>query len=168
MAEVQIQSMSHRHMAIADWLLSNPERKLSVCAMEMGVSQSWLSIVIHSDLFREYFAQRRAMHEMGLRERIVGAQLKVTLSALAALDSLMESDEVDGRLVLDTAERIANQLGFSPRASARVIEERTQEITAPVSAGILAEARERMRRTVITERPATLDDMKLLPNAAAG
>lgn len=154
MAEsVQIQSMSPKHMAIADWLLANPEQKRGDLAKQMGVSESWLSIVIHSDVFREYFTSRRDKHEEELRKQIVGAQLQVTLKALATLDKVLDMDNVDGRLALDVAERTAARLGFEPKPSKRTLtEERTMSFSRPVNPQVLAEGRETITRKIVHEQ----------------
>lgn len=152
MAEsVQIQSMSYRHQAIADWLLANPERNLGECAQEMNISQSWLSIVIHSSVFKEYFSKRRTVHEETLRDRIVGAQLEVTLKALEKLSKSMDAEEIDGRFVLDVAEKTAARLGFEPRTKTRMIEEREQTFLRPVGVGTLHEAQEKITRKIVQE-----------------
>lgn len=166
MSEIQLASISHRHQAIADWLLANPAEKLYVCATAMGVSQPWLSAVIHSKLFVEYFQKRRAVHEGFLREQITGAQLAVTLQALNKLSEIIADEATDGRLILDTAERTAKLLGYEPRPSMRVIEEK--EVSFAVGANVLADARARLKRTLITERPATAEDLAALPQGLPG
>jgi len=150
---VEIKSMSPRHMAIADALLANPEQKRGDLAIQMGVSESWLSIVIHSDVFQEYFAKRRGLHEDFLRERIVGKQLEVALLALDRLKDVLKDDKVDGRLVLDTAEKTAARLGFEPRPgrTERRTEERSMTFSRPVNPGTLMEARETITRKIVRE-----------------
>lgn len=147
MAEVQIQALSHRHREIADWLLANPQVKnLQELANYMRISRSWLSIVMQSDVFKEYFDRRRASHESDLREKITNKQLQVTLNALNKLDDIIADDEVDDRLIFDIATKTAQNLGFQPRARVSVTEERVQELSRPVDAGTLAQARETIRR----------------------
>jgi DNA-binding MarR family transcriptional regulator len=152
MAEcVEIQSVSYRHQAIADWLLANPERKLGELAIEMNLSQSWLSVVIHSGVFKEYFAKRRMTHEERLREQITDAQLKVTLKALEKLALSLDAEEIDGRFVLDVAEKTAARLGFEPRRNTKFIEEREQTFLRPIPMGTLQEAQEKITRKIVQE-----------------
>lgn len=154
MAEsVQILSMSPRHMAIADWLLANPSLKRGDLAKEMGVTESWLSIVIHSNVFQEYFTKRREHHEELLRSQIVGRQMAVTIQALDRLKDVLNDDKVDGRLVLDVAEKTAERLGFTTRPSKRTaVEERSMTFSRPVNPGTLAEARETITRKIVHEQ----------------
>ncbi len=154
MAEVQIQSLSHRHREIADFLLTNPQVKnLQVLCNKMNISRSWLSIVMQSDVFKEYWHKRRAEYEKDMHQRLLLRQLDVTLKALDKLDDIIASDEVDDRLVFDIANKTAQNLGFAPSRGPRVsvTEERTQELTRTVDAGTLAQARETIRLITRTE-----------------
>lgn len=155
---VQIQSMSHRHKAMADWLLAHPDAKnLELMAKHFNVSRSWLSIVMNSDVFKEYFEKRRQTWEQEMMKEIGGLQLDVTKKALERLTDILADDETDPRLVFDiankTSERIFGKVG-SPVA--KVTEEKIQEVSRPVDAGTLGEAREILRRTVTTTKEVPL------------
>ena len=151
MAEsVQIKAVSTRHEAIADWLLANPHKKRSELAAEMGLSESWLSIVTRSSVFIEYFRKRREEVEEDLRAKITGAQLKVTLEALEKLSAVINTDNVDGRLVLDIAEKTAARLGFEPRKS-KLVEEREQTFVRPAGRETILSAGEKITRKIISE-----------------
>ena len=135
MAEsVQIQSMSHRHMAIADWLLANPERKQRECAEAFGVSEAWISIVKNSDVFREYFAKRRDAHDEDLRQQLNGELLQTAVLAQKTLRKVLEMDNVDQRVALDAATKTVEAI-FPARPSARTkfVEEQERKFLAPVS-----------------------------------
>jgi hypothetical protein len=151
MAQVQIHSISHRHEAIADWLLANPhETNLQKLANEMNVSRSWLSIIMQSDVFKEYFARRRAEWAGSIRERIHDAQAKVTLEALRKLENIVADDETEDRLIFDIANRTAQNLGFGVKNKSTVTEEVVQEVTRSVDSQTLANARETFRRITST------------------
>lgn len=157
MAAVQIQNLSHRHREIADWLLANPTVKdLQHLANYMNISRPWLSVVMKSDVFKEYFDRRRKEYENDMRGRLVLRQLDVTLKALDKLEDIISDDEVDDRLIFDIANKTAMNCGFGPSRGPRtsVTEERTQEITRAVDAGTLATARETIRRITRVEHVA--------------
>lgn len=156
MAETQIISLSHRHKEIADWLFANPTVKnLQLLANHMNISRSWLSIVMRSDVFREYFDQRRKEYEKEMTDKLVIRQLDITLKALDKLDGILDDEEIDDRLVLDIANKTAINCGFGPsRQRTRVVEEHIQEVARPVAAGVLADAREMFRRIVRVEHDA--------------
>lgn len=158
MAEVQIASISHRHEAIVDWLLTHPEeRNLQALANHMNLSRSWLSIVMNSDVFKEYYERRRIEYNATLAGEIVDRQHRVTAKALTKLEQILDDDELDPRLVLDVANKTAERLGYGTKQGTKttIKDERIQEVVRPVSAGALTAAREVMRRTITTER--TLD-----------
>jgi hypothetical protein len=152
MAEVQIHNISHRHEQIADWLLANAsEKNLQKLCNVMNISRSWLSVVMKSDVFREYWAKRRAAYETEMRDKLLLKQLDISLKAFEKLEDILAADDVDDRLVLDIANKTAAAVGFAPsRQRQTVTEEHTQEVTRPVNAGVLAEAREIFRKTTRT------------------
>ena len=155
MAEIQIQKLGEKHRAIIDWLIANPQQSMAVLANEMDVSRSWLSIVMNSDVFREEYTKRRQEHNRELSRQLVERQLKVALKALDRLDVILDDDEVEDRLVLDTADRVAKNLGFSPskgNAPQLLHEETTieRETAREVAPGVVERARERMRRVTTT------------------
>lgn len=154
MAAVQIQTLSHRHQEIADFLLANPQIKnLQLLCNKMNISRSWLSIVMRSDVFQEYWQKRRKEYETDMHQRLVLRQLDVTLKALDKLDDILSDEDIDDRLVFDIANKTAQNLGFAPSRGPRttVTEERTQELTRTVDAGTLAQARETIRLITRTE-----------------
>jgi hypothetical protein len=149
MAEsVQIVSVSHKHAAFADAMLADPTKTKTQLAKEFGVSLSWFSIVTNSDAFREYFDQRRKDHDKELREQITRAQLNLSLKTYAQLETAVEAVDVKPEFLLNTAEHTMKALGYEPRKTGRIIEERTLETSQPVDAGLLADARARMTRKV--------------------
>lgn len=155
---VQIQSMSHRHMAMADWLLAHPnEKNLELMSKHFNVSRSWLSIVMNSDVFKEYFEKRRIAWEQEMMKDIGAQQLDVAKKAYERLTDILCDDETDPRLVFDIANKTSERLfGKAGVATARVTEERVQEIARPVDAGTLGQAREILRRTVTTTQEVPL------------
>lgn len=161
MAEVQIQSISHRHKAIADWLLSHPQVKnLELLAEHIGVSRSWLSIVMNSDVFKEYFEKRRQEWEKGLFQEIGSLQLQVAKQAYERLQDVLTDDSTDPRLVFDVANKTAERLfGKAIGPTAMVKEEKIQEVARQVDAGTLGEAREILRRTVTTTKEIPLEQL---------
>ena len=149
MSQVQIRSLRPRHEAMIDWLLVNPGAKnLNPLCAAMGVSSSWLSIVMRSDVFREEYTKRRQAHSTELSKQLVEKQLKVTLKALDKVDFYLDDDdEVDLQGALEVADKTAKHLGFHPRPGlGPVIEETRERVFRSVDAGTLHEARETIRR----------------------
>ena len=152
MSQVQIKSLKEKHNYIIDWLLTNPGKFFGVLADEINVSRSWLSIVMHSDVFVEEYTKRRLAHSKELSRSLIEKQLRVALKAYDKIELILDDDDVDDRLVLDAADKTAKLLGLTPAAghapmllSEETIRER--EITREVSTGVLVRARERLRKT---------------------
>lgn len=138
-----------KHDAIMDFMLANPVLRMREVAAHFGVSQSWLSIIVHSDAFQE---QLRAKQEklfgatvLPLREQVLG------LAALA-VDKLSEAVESadpqgDREYVADVTEMALKAAGMGPSKlpGTPVVQQNQQNNYYMVDAEALAEARERMR-----------------------
>ena len=155
MSKVQIKGLKEKHNYMIDWMLSNPGTFFGVLADEINVSRSWLSIVMHSDVFVEEYTRRRLAHGQELSRQLIEKQLKVALKAYDKLDLILDDDEVDDRIILDTADKTAKLLGFGPSQGMapqliqdEIIIEREQ--VREVSPGVIERAREKLRRTTTT------------------
>ena len=158
MSQTQIQTLKPKHEAMIDWLLINPGAKnMNPLCAEMGVSRSWLSIVMCSDVFKEEYTRRRQEHSGELSKQLIEKQLKVTLKALDKVDDLMDDEEeIDLRGALEIADRTAKHLGFHPRpGGGPIIEETVTRELRTVDAGTLHEARETIKR--VTHGPLATD-----------
>jgi hypothetical protein len=54
---VQVKNLNLKHMAILEFIVTNPMMAQRDIAAHFGVSQSWLSILLHSAMFKERLAQ---------------------------------------------------------------------------------------------------------------
>lgn len=72
------QRVNYRWEAIADLMLSSPHLKQGEIAARLGYTQSWVSQIMNSDAFRDYYNRRRE----GLNEDIDDA-ISTTLADLA-------------------------------------------------------------------------------------
>jgi len=152
LSQVQILSLKEKHNYMIDWLLVNPSKHFGILADEMNLSRSWLSIVMHSDVFVEEYTKRRLVHSKELSRKLIEKQLSVALKAYDKLELVLDDDEVDDRIVLDTADKTAKLLGLTPShghaphlLTEEVVIER--ESIREVAPGVLEVARERMRRS---------------------
>ncbi|KKK51490.1 hypothetical protein LCGC14_3114440 [marine sediment metagenome] len=152
MSQVQIKSLKEKHNYIIDWLLTNPGEFFGVLADEIKVSRSWLSIVMHSDVFVEEYTKRRLGHSKELSRQLIEKQLKIALKAYDKLELVLDDDDVEDRIILDTADKTAKLLGLTPSVGMapqllheEVVIEREQ--VREVAPGVLERARERMRKT---------------------
>ena len=58
-ARPQLAKLSHTHEMMINWLIMNTDRSLRECADHFGYTQSWVSSVIHSDLFQSALKQKQ-------------------------------------------------------------------------------------------------------------
>lgn len=69
-----LKRLSHTHLAIMDYMLANPGLPLAEVARHFGYTQSWLSTMIHTDVFQAGFRERRekwiAVHDGRLAAKL--------------------------------------------------------------------------------------------------
>lgn len=142
------------YSAIADWMIANPDGKLADCATALNKSRATISLIIQTDLFKDYLSRRkeqwRQRHDFALVQ-------KTTRVAEAALDSLLSNlekkkDQVPINLLNDIASTALDRLGYSPQkqspASVQVNVQQNagpQIVHAAISPEALEEAREALR-----------------------
>lgn len=139
----QISRLSHTHEAIMNWMLLNPGESLRACADHFQITQSWLSTVIHSDIFQAQLAQRNE----GIRCRVAEAiPKKMQIAADIGLDKLAtkieESENPD--FILDATDKLLHRLGYAPQkvpTGPGIAGQPGTQNNFFISAGDLAEAR---------------------------
>lgn len=120
MATVQItKRLNHRHDAIIEWLLANPDKGQGECAVVIGMSATHMSIIVNSDMFKARYAERaKEVHDFtqfSIHDKLTGI-------AHAALDKLAEKlDDVDDpQFLLSASDKLLHRLGFAPQAQTSV------------------------------------------------
>lgn len=113
----ELARISSRHEQIMNWLLVNPHLSLRACADHFNLSQSWLSQVIHSDLFQAALRQRQQDVAVRVADSIPQKLRRVADVALEKLTEKMEETE-DPEFLLDATDKILHRMGYAP-ASAR-------------------------------------------------
>ncbi len=156
MAATQIQRVSIKHDAILDYLLIHPEQKLGDVAVAFGVSQPWLSVIIHSDAFQAKLGEKSGecfgATVLPLREQLMG----VAQVGVEKLGECMENASTisDKQFIADTTDSILKNLGYSPKSAAPAQtgnNSTTNNNIFVVDKTALASAREKMRTVPNTE-----------------
>lgn len=137
--------------SIADWQLENPGGSLTDCAKSLGKHVNTIAFITNTDMYREYFAQRRAewsrLHDFAIIT-------KTTRVAEMALDVMLEkmekqSDKIPMQVVTDVATSALDRLGYAPKPPAsvevNVNTDNRKVVMVPISAGALEEARDAIR-----------------------
>lgn len=114
---VQVMQLTHRHESIMNWMLVNPEKSLRECADYHGVTQGWLSSLVHTDLFQLTLKERQVSIQAKIADSIPAKLRTVADVGLEKLTTMVEDSE-DPRFILDATDKILHRMGFAP-ASAR-------------------------------------------------
>ncbi len=143
-----IKSLNFSHEAIIRWMLENPQRTLGECAKEFGYTQSWLSIIIHSDAFQSKYAELN-----GNADALVVADIPAKMRGIAsmALEGLGDQIEmaVQERTIaprdflLKTSEALLKSLGYGQKQTVN-INAHAGATTNVVDADTLQRARAKM------------------------
>lgn len=114
-ASAQISNINHRHVGISDWLLVNPDRTLTDCARELGFTITWVSVIVNSDAFKHFHAERQQQYYderiAPLRDKLVG----VTTRAVERLGEAVEESR-DANFLLAAADKTLGRLGYGAKA----------------------------------------------------
>jgi hypothetical protein len=147
------------HDSLIDWLMLNPEKRLTDAAKHFNVTNSYLSILMGSDNFKRAFAARR--------EQFVGEVTRSTEEKLRGLadvtiDCLTEriARERDTIALVDVRETMEAALKASGYGAPKTVAPTTQVnviVTAEelANARAILQARRREAGTVIDVTPPT-------------
>jgi hypothetical protein len=146
-----VAKLNFSHEAIARWMLENPGGKMGDCARHFNYSQAWLSQVIHSNAFQEYY---RGLQNGANAVVLLDIPTKLRAIASTALDGLGEAVEqamesnaplLHREFLKETAETALKALGYG--GGKTVINAGSGAVvnTLSVDAPLLARARERMQ-----------------------
>lgn len=150
----ELKNISVRHDQIMDWLIANPALPLSMCAAHFGLTQPWLSSIIHSDLFQAELSRKK---EQVFGEVALTVKDRITALAHDSVKRLHERISVEDNvsLLVDASDLALKALGFgAPRVSAPGGGQINIGTLNVVNKDILAEARARMEGRQMLEAPA--------------
>jgi hypothetical protein len=139
----QIASISVRHDAIIDWLIMNPASKLGETATHFRVTQTWLSLIIHSDIFKAEFARRKGdlLHPV-----FISLRDKLETVAHQAIDRISDDLAIrtDPDFALKTAKDVLSRIGYAPTPAVGPSGPRNTQVNfyGEVSASTINAARE--------------------------
>ena len=146
--------------AIIDWMIANPGGRLADCAAYVGRSQTTLSIIINSDMFKAALEARkasfRAQHDLSIIE-------KTTKVAYASLDAILEHiEKKKDKVPLDQLKAVSDsaldRLGYGTKAAPQlpgVTINATGNTTVNTSINV---PRHTPRNTSIGQRPTSNSD----------
>jgi hypothetical protein len=115
-SEGKLVRLSHVHESIMNWMLLNPDRPLRECADHFELTQSWLSSVIHSDLFQAALKQKQERVFLRLAESIPEKLQRAADIGIEKLTDALEKTE-DPDFILDATDKLLHRMGYAPQSS---------------------------------------------------
>ena len=115
-SEGKLVALSHRHEMLLNWLVVNTDKSLRECADHFGWTQSWLSSIIHSDLFQASLKER----QLDIAARVAGSiPEKLRRAADIGVEKLTEQLEKseDPEFILDATDKILHRMGYAPQSA---------------------------------------------------
>lgn len=141
------------YSSIADWMIRNPGGSMSDCAAALNKHPNTISAIANTDMFREYFARRKAEFH---REHDYAIRAKLTGVAEASLDLMLgqlrkKGDQIPMQRLESIVGSTLDRLGYAPSTSPTVVvnnttDARTQTVAITgLTASALEEARQALR-----------------------
>lgn len=159
MAETQLKALKPKHEAIIDHILANPEIKVTELALVFGVSVPWMSIIMHSEVFKEALAKKS---QEVFDQVVIPTRAKMASVADQAYEKLAQKIPhiEDTRTLLDIADRTAHRLGYAPTKGPSLPEGATVNVQQnnfiTVQKDALHAAREKMTMKEVKSEPEAL------------
>lgn len=148
----ELVNISHKHEALLNWLVLNPDKSLRECADHFGYTQSWVSSIIHSDIFQVALKEKQLAIAAKVADSIPAKLRRAADVALEKLTTKVEESE-DPEFLLDATDKILHRMGYAPASARNPAGSPAAHGGAPlaqqnnffIGAGDLAAARELMR-----------------------
>lgn len=162
------------YASIADWMLRNPGRPMSECAAHINRHPNTVSMIVNSDVFKSYFAQRRreftAEHDAQLTQRLGDVAMKSMDCILEQIDKKKDTLRLD--VLTELMGSSLEKLGFGkPNAPTvqvnNLVDASTHQVAVAVSPEALREAREALRVAESSRRGGGGTDILVAPSAEA-
>lgn len=105
-ARVARTGLSHRHQAIAEFLMTHPEMSLREIAPNFGYTEAYFYMLVNSNAFQDYYS---ALIAHNLDDRILPLRDRTQAVAGRALDKLnkeLDRDDLGGEFYLDVANKL--------------------------------------------------------------
>lgn len=136
-----------------NYMLANPTAPLRQVAAEFGVTQPWLSCIIHSHAFKTKLREKQEQLFGNL-----GASITEKLEAVAhqALDNILDhvsASNSSPAMSLEVADKVLHRLGYAPTKVAQPAQANTQINVLTVSRDDLAQARQLLSHNRLPELP---------------
>lgn len=149
--------------AIADWMLRNPGGDMVQCATDLGRNVQCIRMIVNSDMYKDYYAQRRQEWQQNHDFAILSRVNRVAEKSLDLLLDKMEKkgDQVPMNVTKDIAFSALDRLGYAPQTGPQVAVNvgEQKNVFVAVTPDALEEARTALR---LAERGRGVESAKRL------
>lgn len=152
-----VAKLTHRHRAIMEYMIANPEVPMADIAKLFNVTLPWLSSLVHSELFQMELSY---LQDVAFSDVVVSIKDRLNNLAHTSLKRLQERLEVGAvtnDTLVDVSELALKSLGFGPKPqglpqpNAPVFNQQINHFgSAPIDAKLLADARDQMLKRQVT------------------
>ena len=112
----EIARLNTTHEMLMNWLVLNPEKSLRECADHFGYTQSWVSQLIHSDIFQHALREKQERISIRVADSIPAKLRRAADVAVEKLTDHLEKSE-DPEFILDATDKILHRMGYAPSSA---------------------------------------------------
>lgn len=112
----EIARLSTTHEMLMNWLILNPEKTLRECADHFGYTQSWVSQLIHSDIFQHALREKQERVAIRVAESIPEKLARAADVAVEKLSEHIEKSE-DPEFLLSATDKLLHRMGYAPQSA---------------------------------------------------
>lgn len=147
----EIQSVSIKHEMIMDYLMAHPNIRLGDVAASFGITQPWLSQVIHSDAFQLKLREKQGI---AFHHTVLPIREKMLAVAHQALDKIAEQlpMETNVKTLNDVAENVLDRLGYGSKGVATSV-----QVTNNTQINVLRDELEEARELLYKKRTNSVE-----------
>jgi hypothetical protein len=159
----KIANLSPTHEQMLNWLVLNPEKSQRELADHFGFTQSWVSSILHSDLFQAALKEKQGAIFSMVAASIPAKLARAADLAIEGLTTQIEGSQ-DKDFLLDATDKILHRMGYAPQsARAPAGSPVNQQNNFFISAADLNEARDMMQANAQRLSPPVLIEGETLP-----
>jgi hypothetical protein len=153
---------------IIDLLFESPSISMGEIAKKLKKTNSWVSSIVHSDSFKQVYAERRAARLSLSNERIVDALHGVTLRSLDITAKRLETNPegVSTRLAMEIAEKSLDALGYTSKLTGPALAIANSQTNVTNVFGVDAESFARAQQFIRDREQGQLVDSRSLSGGA--
>lgn len=105
------------HELFGDWILANPGGTLREMGAHFGYSPAWISMVLNSDMFKAYMAERLKDVHAAVTQDIPTMLRGTAALAIERMNEVLENTD-DPDLIVEAFDKVLHRYGYAPNSRA--------------------------------------------------